>query len=299
MHLQGNRAGALRSLRKALELDAGLSTDVYASNLIREITGLAASDALSRLTDKSTSEDLVREARKTQRNSRQSQRQGGWLAVLGGLVVVVMIAGFWIVRSGMFSQPRIQTSSLGGYEYHVSVPPGATPESGWPVVLAFHGYGGNGGHMLPLAEIFNEAGAIFVAPSLGEYRPNPGNGPLEPVAGMLVELGRQYPLQTRGAILLGHSQGGSFAYRFSVYYPTLVAGVVTAGAPEYDAIYPTRNIPYIFTWGELDGLQEFVLPMVYPIQNRGWNVRTAVVPGVGHELSRYAVDQALSLLQGP
>ena len=127
----------------------------------------------------------------------------------------------------------------------------------------------------------------------------PGNGPLEPAANILVELGNQHPLQARGAILLGHSQGGSFAYRFSVYYPGLVAGVVTAGAPEFDAIYPTKNIPYIFTWGELDGLQEFVLPMVYPIQNNGWNVRTAIVPDVGHELSRYAVDQTLNLLGQP
>jgi predicted esterase len=299
LHLQGNKTGALKSLRKALELDPSFSTDIYVSNLAKEITGLPAKDALHDLSDRSTSRELIHTAKKEQRRTPQARRQLGLLPILGLFLVVIVGLGIWVVRSGTLAQPQSQKASLGGYEYYLSVPGGSAPETGWPIVVVFHGYGGNGGQMMPLAETFNDAGAIFLAPSLGRYRPNPGKGPLQPAAEILAKVGREYPLQSRGAILLGHSQGGSFAYRFSVYYPNMVAGVVTAGAPEYDAVYPQKNMPYIFTWGELDEIHEYVLPMAYPIQNRGWNVRTVIVPGVGHELSQYAVDQTLILLQQP
>ena len=299
LHFQGNKAGALKSLRRALELDPSLSNDMYVSNLAKEITGLHAKDVLHDLSDRNTSRELIRTAQKERLSTPQARRQLNLLPIIALLLVVIIGFGIWVVGSGTIGQPQSQKASLGGYEYYLSVPNGPVPESGWPIVVAFHGYGGNGGHMMPLAETFNDAGAIFLAPTLGKYQPNPGKGPLQPAANILVDVGKQHPLQARGAVLLGHSQGGSFAYRFSVYYPNLVAAVVTAGAPEYDAIYPTKNMPYIFTWGELDGLQEFVLPMVYPIQNRGWNVRTVIVPDVGHELSQYAVDQALILLGQP
>jgi pimeloyl-ACP methyl ester carboxylesterase len=73
--------------------------------------------------------------------------------------------------------------------------------------------------------------------------------------------------------------------------------VVATGAPELDAILPPRNIPYVFIWGELDELQNYVLPSAYAIRDRGFNVRTAIVPGVGHQVSQYAVDQVLMLLK--
>lgn len=304
-HFQGDKARALKSLRRALELDPALSKEKLASNLAKEITGFPAEDVLKGLGDRDTSKQLIETARRSQRNPPQVRDQRMQLFVFIFLMVVLVGLFGWVISSGILNpfagmfQFSSQKFTLNGYDYYVSVPGGDAPANGYPLVVVFHGYGGNGGQMLSLAKTFNDAGAIFVAPSLGEYQPNPGDGPLEPVSLILKEVGEQYPLQARGAILLGHSQGGSFAYRFSVHYSAQVAGVVTAGAPEFDAIFPTRNIPYIFTWGELDGLQEFVLPMVAPIQRRGYNVRTMIVPGVGHELSQYAIDQTLMLLGQP
>lgn len=307
-HFQGDKVRALKSLRKSLSLDPALAKEKLASNLAKEITGLPVDDALKSLAESDTSHRLINAAQKTQRTNPQVRGQRYQLGLFLFLMVVLVGLFGWVISSGLADpfigalravQLQSQKLTLNGYEYYVSVPGGDVPANGYPMVVVFHGYGGNGGQMLSLAKTFNDAGAIFVAPSLGEYLPNPGDGPLEPVSQILLEVGKQYSLERRGAILLGHSQGGSFAYRFSVQYSGQVAGVVTAGAPEFDAIFPTRNIPYIFTWGELDGLQEFVLPMVTPIQRRGYNVRTMIVPGVGHELSQYAIDQTLMLLGQP
>jgi len=308
MHFDGNKAGALKSLRNALRQDPALADQPLANNLAREITGLPASEALKSVVNDQVNKDLIHSAKAERQETPTMQRQRNMLMVLAVLLVVFIGLCAWMAGSGAFevyldairiTQLQSQKGNLDGYDYYLAVPKGLAPDNGWPMVVVFHGYGGNGEQVLPLAKTFNDAGAVFVAPTLGEYRPNPGNGPLEPVSRILTEIGNQYPIQSRGAILLGHSQGGSFAYRFSVYYPGQVAGVVTAGAPEFDGIYPKRNIPYIFTWGELDGLQQFVLPMVYPIQNQGFNVRTYIVPDVGHELSQYAIDQTLILLEQP
>ena len=51
--------------------------------------------------------------------------------------------------------------------------------------------------------------------------------------------------------------------------------------------------------GKLDELQNYVVPYVYLLQNRGLNARVAIVPGVGHQVSRYSLDQVLLLLEEP
>jgi len=304
LHFQGNRAGALKGLRKALELDPALAREPLTANLARELTGLAPAEALKNIADVKESQGMIASAQKEWQSTPQMRRQRFLLPVLAMLLLVLIGLFAWSVKDGSLQaflapRPQIEKANLGGYEYYVSVPRGHLPKGGWPMVVAFHGYGGEGSHMLGLAGKVNKAGAIFVAPTLGTYEPNPGNGPLEPVSRILTEIDKQHPLQARGAVLFGHSQGGSFAYRFSVYHSGQVAGVVTAGAPEIDPLFPARNIPYILTWGELDELHRFVLPTVYPLQSRGHNIRTAIIPGVGHEVSQYAIDQVFMLLDQP
>jgi hypothetical protein len=73
---------------------------------------------------------------------------------------------------------------------------------------------------------------------------------------------------------------------------------VTAGAPDLDDGTPVENIPYIFTWGELDGLQDYVLPeSVYPLINQGFNVRYEIIPGAGHEVTMDAVEAAIGIIK--
>ncbi len=143
--------------------------------------------------------------------------------------------------------------------------------------------------MMWMAENFTNAGAILIAPTLGEYMPNPGDGPIGPVSQILAEIKVKYPVQPRGAVLLGFSQGGAFAFRFSLRHPEQVYGVVTAGAPEYDQVFPAKNsMPYVFSWGTQDGLQNFVIPQhVQPLQAAGYNIKTVIIPGYGHEITPF------------
>jgi len=185
-----------------------------------------------------------------------------------------------------------------GYEYYLIVPDGSIPEGGWPVVVALHGLGGQGRDMVWMTEEFTDAGAIFVAPTFFRYEPHP-DGPIEPMSQMLADIGAKHPLQSRGAVFLGFSQGGTFAFRFSLRHPEQVHAVVTAGAPEFDQVLSSPpGIPYIFTWGELDDVQDFVIPYhVNPLIDAGYNITTYIVLGYGHEVSPFAIEQTLNMIR--
>ena len=302
-HFQGNKAESLKALGKALKLDPSLAKEDLLSNLAHELTGLPVPNALESLLDGNSSKSMIDTAQRERQRTPLMRRQRALFAVLVFLAVVFLGMLVWSIRDGTLQRaiqsPPVppQKYSLDGYEYYVSVPRGTAPENGWPIVVAFHGYDGEAAELLPLSTIFNEAGAILVAPTFGTYEPNPGKGPIDTASRILNEVGSRYPLESRGAILFGFSQGATFAYRFSVYYSSQVAGVVAAGAPELDPILPSRNIPYVFTWGEQDELQNYVLPFVYWIQNNRFNASITIVPGIGHQISQYAIDQALILVQ--
>jgi predicted esterase len=304
-HFQGNKADALKALRKALKLDPSLVEEKLASNLAVELTGLPASEALTTLADGNSSQTMIHTAQREWKQAPVVRRQRSLFVVFILLFLVLIGLFAWSIYDGTLQralgQPSAsaEKSTLDGYEYYVSVPRGRAPADGWPVVMAFHGYGGNAEQILSLAAPFNDAGAIMIAPTFGTYEPNPGNGPIAMASRILTEVGKQYPLQSRGAILFGFSQGGTFAYRFSVHYSLQVAGVVSMGAPELDGILPSRNIPYVFMWGELDELQYYVMPSAQMIQSRGFNVRTGIIPGLGHAISQASIDPVLALLKQP
>lgn len=307
-HFRGERASAIKSIRKALELDPGLADERLTGNLAHELTDLPVQEALRSLTGEGTGRELIQTARRERKSSPPSFRQR--FATISLVVALMVLVGmyFWAVQTGVIGSYltslrmlrwETQKQHLGGYDYYALVPAGSPPPGGWPVVVALHGMGGQGSQMLPMAQTFIDEGILFVAPSFGGYDPNPGKGPIEGMSRILNEVAKNHPLQARGAVLLGHSQGGSFAYRFSVYYPEQVAGVVTAGAPEFDAINPARyDMPYVFTWGEKDWLQEFMLPTAFALRNSGFNVRIYIVPKAEHEMTQFAIEKALALLLG-
>jgi predicted esterase len=308
LHLQGNKAGALKAIRHALALDPTLAQEKLAPNLAKELTGLPAAEAVALLTDSDTSKTLMESIIKDERQaSRTKSMSISVYALIVLLVVLVGMVGFGLAF-GKFNYviERVQAIQLqthihksSGYEYYLFVPDGPVPEGGWPVVVALHGLGGQAEHMIWMAENFTDAGAIFIAPTYDRYEPYPGEGPIAPLSQLLKEVGTKYPVRSRGAVLLGFSQGGTFAFRFSLRHPEQVYGVVTAGAPEYDQVLSSPSfIPFVFTWGELDGLQDFVIPQhVQPLQQAGYNIKTYIIRGYGHEVSPFAIDQTLNLVR--
>jgi predicted esterase len=307
LHLQGNKAGALKAIRHALALDPTLAQEKLAPNLAKELTGLPAQEALALLTNADASKTLMESAHRDERQAARTKPVSisvyalvGLLAVLTGMLGFGLAFGKFnsVIESVQAIQLQTHIHKSGGYEYYLFVPDGSAPEGGWPVVVALHGLGGQAEHMIWMAKNFTDAGVIFIAPTYNGYEPYPGDGPIEPLSQLLKEIGTQYPVKSR-TVLLGFSQGGTFAFRFSLRHPEQVYSVVTAGAPEYDQVFsPPSAIPYVFTWGELDGLQDFVIPgHVQPLQQAGYNIKTYVIRGYGHEVSPFAIEQTLNLVR--
>ncbi len=306
LHTGGQTKKALQVFIQALELNPDLEKDTFARNVATELTGLPFEEAFQSLQDRSDRKELLNSA---QESTKKPVRKKSPLSLILLLIALTALAvvSFRFLSSGMFDHYRVLVAlklggfnqhQAGGKSYHLMKPLGKAPEEGWPVVVGLHGYGGQGANMLAIASIFTKEGIVYIAPTFGGYEPYPGIGPVEPMRQILEDVSSQIPIDKGRVVLLGYSQGGTFAYRFSIYHPEWVSGVVTAGAPDLDAGTPTRgNIPYIFTWGELDGLQNMVLPAsVYPLINQGYNVSYKVIPGAGHEVTPYAIDMVLALV---
>ncbi len=312
--MQGNKSGALKAFRQALALDPSLAREKIAANLAQELTGLPIQEALQSLADADASKDMIKTARKQDHRSTTARRKPPSFAALLFLALLVVLIGMTVVgvTSGRINISQLTILQYAGqkyysddYEYYAIVPGGEAPEGGWNVVVAFHGLNGKAENMIYLAKNFTDEGAIFVAPTFGTYALELGGGPIEPMSQILSEVANKYTMNPRGAVLLGLSQGGSFAYRFSVYHPEQVYGVVTAGSPGFydiydnEIFYPARfDMPYIFTWGELDGLQDFVVPQdVKPLQDAGYNIAVYFVPEYGHQMTPFAVEQTLNMIR--
>jgi predicted esterase len=306
LHISGQRKKALKLFSQALEINPLLEYDKYAGNVASEITGLKAEEAFQTFKDKDGPRDLIEIIEEEPQKKRRKVRPLSIILLIISLVILGVVATRFI-SSGTLDRYRVLIArqlgglnqhQVGGKSYHLIKPSGSPPANGWPVVVAFHGYGGQGADMLSIASLFTREGIAYLAPSFGGYEPYPGIGPIEPMVRILEHASKQTPIDQERVVLLGFSQGGTFAYRFSVYHPEWVAGVVTAGAPDLEGGYPASNtLPYIFTWGALDGLQELVIPAaVYPLISQGYNVRYEVIPEAGHEVTPFAIDAAIELI---
>ena len=297
---------AIKSFKKALEINPGLEGETFAGNLAMELTGLPLVTAFASLRGPEAKKELLESKKDPEpKKERKPIRPLSVILLILALAALGYVSSRFI-KDGTFDRYRVWVASrlgggnqhsVGGYSYNLLEPIGSVPEGGWPVVVALHGYGGRGADMMGIASLFTQEGIVYVAPSFGGYAPYPGDGPITPMLNILNDINQQTPIDPDRVVLLGFSQGGTFAYRFSLYHPEWVGGVVTAGAPDLSAGEPTENMPYVFTWGENDGLQDLVLPEhVYPLVDRGYNnIHYFVISDAGHEVTPYAIDTAIEL----
>ena len=301
----GQTKKAIQIFTQALEMYPGLEKNSYAGSVASELTGLDQMEAFRSLKDQSDIKELIKAAPGKKKKTKKKVRPLSLILLLLAMAALAVVSSRFM-NSGMFDRYRVLIAKelggfnqhqAGGYNYNMLKPLGRAPAEGWPVIVGLHGFGGQGADMLPIASLFTKQGIVYIAPTFGGYEPYPGNGPIEPMRQILEDAASQIPINQNRVVLLGFSQGGTFAYRFSIYHSEWVSGVVTAGAPNLDNLAPTNtNLPYVFTWGELDGLQNMVLPAsVYPLMNQGYNVRYQVVPAAGHEVTQFAIDTALAL----
>jgi len=298
---------AAKAFTKALTINPGLEGETFAGNLAMEITGLPLETAFATLRGPQGKKELLESKLDPEEKEKKSRRKIRPLSVILLIVALVTlgVVSSRFIQDGTLDRYRAWISSrlgrnqysVGGYEYLMLTPVGRPPEDGWPLVIALHGYGGQGANMMGIASQFTAEGIVYAAPSFGGYAPYPGDGPISPMLQILSDINDQIPIDPDRVVLLGFSQGGTFAYRFSLYHPEWVGAVVTAGAPDLSAGEPTENMPYVFTWGENDGLQDLVLPEhVYPLVDQGYtNINYFVISDAGHEVTPYAIDTAIDL----
>ena len=306
LHLNDNTEKAIVTFSKALRRNPNLcSEDDVAANLAKELTGLPVQSAVQALLDEERRDAFISEVQ-TEGKSRAIKLPITLILLMIAFLTLFGVS-FYFIRTGALN--RYQTwftvnyagrhrKNVGGLVYYLVPPRGRKPARGWPLVVGLHGYEGEGQDMLSIANQFTNQGIVYIAPTFGKYAPNPGTGPLDPMVRILEDVDTQYPVDRDRVVLLGYSQGGTFAYSFSIFHPEWVSGVVTAGAPELvDREPPTNDTPYVFTWGAKDGLQDFVIPgSVDPLINRGFNVTYHIVEGAGHEVTPFAVEQVLQLI---
>lgn len=154
----------------------------------------------------------------------------------------------------------IQTADGTRY-YRTYVPPTTAPEGGFPLVVCFHGAGGNAlepatdfgileeaaarGYMAVFPEGTNFAGVTtFGAQFWNASASATGIDDVGFFASMVAKLDSDYPLDSSRVFLTGKSNGAMLAYTIGVQRPELVAGLApVAGALLTDP--PTVAVPLL------------------------------------------------------
>jgi predicted esterase len=303
-HVRRDRARALAELGKVIQSNPAAVNDPVVRLLAGQITGLSPDDAMQTLTDNGARKQFV----KAQPRVRKTSSGGGLRWVLLGLALVALAGAIiFFVTSGALDRYR-QADKINswkqslhrvdGLEYYLLVPGGDPPAKGWPVLLALHGFGGSGMDVFPLfADFAAREGVVLIAPTFGEY-PFPAEQYVAPpLDKLMAAVGKEYRLNSYGAVVYGFSAGGMAATLFAGLYPNRVAGVTVEAAPE---IYPppsTRGLPYNIIYGENDDVRPYATDSVNRVQRLGYPLNYVVVPGAGHEITQQGLDLAMDMVR--
>ncbi len=196
--------------------------------------------------------------------------------VLLGLGLVILLgAGLYVaakrIKRYQAEQPRsdaqavLQVGNLKrGYDFHI--PAAYDSQKPMPLVLAFHGTGGNGpamAEMTGLNQIADQSGFIVVYPdAIGAHwnarrggKPDTTND-LGFVSALIDEMGQKYNLDRRRIYATGFSNGGTFSYRLACELSDKITAIaaVSAPMPEYVAQHcqSSKPVPMLLMHGTKD-----------------------------------------------
>lgn len=205
----------------------------------------------------------------------------GVLGALGALLTLVVLAG--CTPSAPATRPVIAASgsdlvgkvAVGGLErtYLIHIPADASPEHPLPLLVMFHGAGGDGAR----AEVTtgftadsNDNDFIVVYPNgtaansiEGELAWNAGNCCGLPrgrnvddvgfVSAMLAQVEAKYPVDMERVYLAGFSNGGMMTYRLACQLPGQFAAIaVVSGALNYKDCASGSPLPVLILHGTAD-----------------------------------------------
>lgn len=294
-HIAGDQSRAQKELSYALSINPYLAEDEMFINLAGQVMNATPTP----------SKQPQSSARKTV--SRM-------LLVIALLVLVILI--IWFVESGLLARYKLAYQAwrlkedvhylANGQEYYLLIPNGDPPPDGWAVVVAMHGYGGDGLSALnaDFFTIANEERAIIILPTFADYDDDDNTisqsniGLQNNLSAILDTVAREYPVNSRGAVLYGFSRGGMFATEYFSNHSNRVYAIVAEAAPQ--VIVPPGGAyirPCVFLYGENDGLQNYTYSNIQQWKTLGFPVIYEIVPGAGHQVTPRGMAWVRAMVQ--
>jgi predicted esterase len=186
------------------------------------------------------------------------------------------------------------------HTYYLFVPPDLGPTAAVPMILMFHGSGGNGLSIVEKwADLAAKEGVILVGPDAQNYERWGGTQDgADFLHGLVETIKTKYPVNPRRIYLFGHSAGAVFALTFSMLESGYFAAVaVHAGAwrneKEFQVVdYANRKVPLAIFVGDSDPF--FSLASVKAtndaLRARGFPIEVTIIKGHNHSYDNLAPE---------
>ena len=202
---------------------------------------------------------------------------------------------------------RVHRDESGDHRYVVYVPPDYSPDRKWPVVLYLHGAGGRGRdgarHLVeglaPIIRLKGSYPALVVFPQCADtegpilkaWLAESPNG--ERALRILGEIERDFAVDPERRVLAGWSMGGYGAWSLAAAEPGKWSAVVPlAGGGDVALAARLTTVPIWAIHGDRD---RAILPeqselLVSAVRRIGGDATCTEVPGIGHDVWKYALD---------
>jgi predicted esterase len=206
----------------------------------------------------------------------------------------------------------------------IRIPKGYSPDTPWPLLLAYHPTGGNGPGMIAMLEQrLGREIEHFVVAAPSNYRPtsiDSKRGISTEHRTVIQEMKKTVHVDSDRVYAVGFSGGGYLTWSVATFYAEEFAGAVPVGctfdaAPEITGLWElllpnVSNLPILHVWGARDGLQAFGFDLQTPqgaiselnlrvvalTKQMDLDIRNVRIPGGGHAFDP-PLDSLLSLLE--
>lgn len=185
------------------------------------------------------------------------------------------------------------------WPYYLFLPEAYTPDWAWPLFVGVNGSSTDGQSCWKTWQPYaDEKGYVLLCPELadsdGRLHQLRGNARLLDILGQVYE---DYSLQPK-IFMAGFSAGGQFVHGYAFMNPNYIVGVsVIAAGNYYPPPQPTKDVPFVVIVGDSDnpGSVDNANQLARLLYESGYSVELHVLPGVGHVVSKEAVEITLNL----